>query len=64
MKKKIITLVIFATIFIGCENEEKVTTMDLNETPPIDIPIAKSDANVSIDENLPPEPVTGGWDGI
>ena len=47
MKKKIITLVIFATIFIGCENEEKVTTMDLNETPPIDIPIAKSDCHLN-----------------
>lgn len=42
-------------VFMGCE-DEKADFIEQNETIPIDVPISQIDANVSIDENLPPEP--------
>lgn len=55
-----ILALILALFFAGCEDEKKQVLLDLNETPPSDVPIAAPDANVTIDENLPPEPVVEG----
>ncbi len=57
MRKILAILTLTALIFIGCEDEKSSPELDLNETVPSDVPIAQSDANVSIDENMPPEPV-------
>lgn len=54
-------LTLFAALFFtGCEDEKKQILLDLNETAPSDVPIAAPDANVTIDENLPPEPAFEG----
>lgn len=53
-------LVVCALFFSGCEDEQKKLVLDLNETAPGDVPIAPPDANISIDENLPPEPAMEG----
>lgn len=50
----------FVLIFSGCEDEKPKAVLDLNETAPSDVPIAAPDANISIDENLPPLPVVEG----
>ncbi|WP_170018828.1 hypothetical protein [Campylobacter sp. RM16190] len=55
-----ISALILALFFTGCEDEKKQILLDLNEAPPSDVPIAAPDANVTIDENLPPEPVVEG----
>lgn len=55
-----ILALISALFFAGCEDEKKQVLLDLNETPSSDVPIAAPDANVTIDENLPPEPVVEG----
>ncbi|MBE3021674.1 hypothetical protein [Campylobacter sp. 7477a] len=39
----------------GCE-EKKVEFATQNDTMPTDVPISALDANVTIDETLPPEP--------
>lgn len=57
MRKILAILTLTALIFSGCEDEKNSPELDLNETVPSDVPIAQSDANVSIDENMPPEPV-------
>jgi len=57
MRKIFAILTLTALIFSGCEGEKSLPELDLNETVPSDVPIAQSDANVSIDENMPPEPV-------
>ncbi|MDO5045243.1 hypothetical protein [Campylobacter sp.] len=55
-----ILALILALFLVGCEDEKKQILLDLNEAPPSDVPIATPDANVTIDENLPPEPVVEG----
>ena len=60
MKKSFIVLAILVTIYTGCEDAEEPTSYDTNETVPSDVPIVAPDANVSIDENLPPEPAAEG----
>ena len=57
MRKILAILTLTALIFSCCEDEKSSPELDLNETVPSDVPIAQSDANVSIDENMPPEPV-------
>ena len=57
MRKVFAILTLTALIFSGGEDEKNSPELDLNETVPSDVPIAQSDANVSIDENMPPEPV-------
>lgn len=52
---KILILAICVSIFIGC-GDEKSDTAPKSEPVPSDVSIAQPDANVSIDENLPPEP--------
>lgn len=59
MKKFIIFVILFG-IFLGCQDEQILENTDTNDTVPLDVPIATPDANISIDENMPPEPVVGG----
>ena len=57
MRKIFAILTLTALIFSGCDEKKEPTSLDLGGTVPSDVPIAQSDANVSIDENMPPEPV-------
>ena len=60
MKIKFIIFFMLIVFFIGCEDKIEPTNSDTSEAISADIPISSPDANVSIDENLPPEPVIGG----
>lgn len=60
MRRMLGILAISAIFFAGCEEEKPQVVLDLNETPPSDVPIAMPDANVTIDEALPPEPALEG----
>ena len=57
MRKIFAILTRAALFFSGCEEKKEPASLDLGSTVPSDVPIAQSDANVSIDENMPPEPV-------
>lgn len=58
MKKYLSILAIFV-ILCGCGEEEKKAEIEVkvDTAPPADVPIAHSDANISIDQNFPPMPV-------
>lgn len=51
----------FILLFWAC-NDTKTKqvniTLDNTTTPPSDVPISKSDSNLSIDKDFPPLPVT------
>ncbi len=57
MGKIFAILMLAALFFSGCEEKKEPAALDLGDSMPSDVPIAQSDANVSIDENMPPEPV-------
>ena len=57
MGKIFAILALAALFFSGCEEKKEPAALDLGDSVPSDVPIAQSDANVSIDENMPPEPV-------
>ena len=48
-----------AAILTGCD-DEKAPVARANDDVPADVPIAQIDANVTIDESLPPEPAIEG----
>lgn len=48
-----------AAILTGCD-DEKAPVARVNDDVPADVPIAQIDANVTIDESLPPEPAIEG----
>ena len=48
-----------AVILTGCD-DEKAPVARANDDVPADVPIAQIDANVTIDESLPPEPAIEG----
>jgi len=56
MKKFITSFLLIASVFLGCGDKEEAKS-DVNEPVPSDVTIAQPDANVTIDEQLPPEPV-------
>lgn len=57
-----IKILIFACVlaFAGCSDEKKVIlkSKDINSTPPSDVPIAKSESNITFDAEYPPVPVS------
>lgn len=42
--------------FVGCGEEKRVEKIQ-KQIPPLDVPIAKSDANISVNKDFPPIPV-------
>lgn len=55
-------LAVFSAILVlltGCD-DDKPPVVEANESVPFDVPISQIDANVSIDEKLPPEPAIEG----
>ncbi|ANE33698.1 hypothetical protein [Campylobacter hyointestinalis] len=54
-----VLLLFLALFLVSCSNDEKQPiSIDINQTtPPPDVPIAKSDANIAIDKDFPPSPV-------
>ena len=64
MKKSVylistIVMLACSAVIVGCgeDEPEKPAQTRSDTTPPPDVPIAKSDANVSIDRDFPPAPV-------
>jgi len=55
-KKFITSFLLIAGVFLGCGDKEEAKS-DVSEPVPSDVTIAQPDANVTIDEQLPPEPV-------
>ena len=56
MKKIISSFLFIAGLFAGCGDKDEAKN-DVSEPVPSDVTIAQPDANVTIDEQLPPEPV-------
>ena len=56
MKKIITSFLFIAGLFVGCGDKDEAKN-DISEPGPSDVTIAQPDANVTIDEQLPPEPV-------
>lgn len=56
MKKFITSFLLIASVFLGCGDKEEAKS-DVSEPVPSDVTIAQPDENVTIDEQLPPEPV-------
>ncbi|AII14111.1 hypothetical protein CIG2463D_0245 [Campylobacter iguaniorum] len=53
-----IILSVLALFFVACsEKKEQKIEVTPNTVVPADVPIAKSDANISIDKDFPPMPV-------
>ncbi|WP_229203831.1 hypothetical protein [Campylobacter anatolicus] len=57
--KNLAFLLMFLVFLMGCE-DKKTQILEQNDSVPADIPISHIDANVSIDETLPPEPAIEG----
>ncbi len=64
MKKSVYLISAFllatcSAVIVGCgeDEPEKPAQTRSDTTPPPDVPIAHSDANVSIDRDFPPAPV-------
>ena len=57
MKKIITSFLFIAGLFVGCGDKDEAKN-DISEPVPSDVTIAQPDANVTIDEQLPPEPVS------
>ena len=55
--KKIITSFLFIAGLFACCGYKDEAKKDVSEPVPSDVTIAQPDANVTIDEQLPPEPV-------
>ena len=53
MKKFITSFLLIAGVFLGCGDKEEAKS-DVSEPVPSDVTIAQPDANVTIDEQLPP----------
>jgi len=56
MGKFIASFLLIASVFLGCGDKEEAKS-DVSDPVPTDVTVAQPDANVTIDEQLPPEPV-------
>jgi putative lipoprotein len=56
MGKFIASFLLIASVFLGCGDKEEAKS-DASDPVPTDVTVAQPDANVTIDEQLPPEPV-------
>jgi hypothetical protein len=57
--KNLAVFCLVAAVLTGCDDEKAPVTR-ANDDVPADVPIAQIDANVTIDESLPPEPAIEG----
>jgi len=56
MRKILTSFLLIASVFLGCGEKEEAKS-DVSDPVPTDVTVAQPDANVTIDEQLPPEPV-------
>ena len=56
MRKILTSFLLIASVFLGCGEKEEAKS-DVSDPVPTDVTVAQPDANVTIDELLPPEPV-------
>lgn len=60
MRKILFIFALLAAFFTGCEDKEEPIILNLNSAIPDDVNISQSETNITIDESLPPEPVSEG----
>ena len=56
MREILTSFLLIASVFLGCGEKEEAKS-DVSDPVPTDVTVAQPDANVTIDEQLPPEPV-------
>lgn len=56
MRKILTSFLLITSVFLGCGEKEEAKS-DVSDPVPTDVTVAQPDANVTIDEQLPPEPV-------
>ena len=56
MRKILTSFLLIASVFLGCGEKEEAKSV-VSDPVPTDVTVAQPDANVTIDEQLPPEPV-------